>query len=162
MDKHVIHAFDFSLQYAQGLASDIPDERLAQQFDGFVNHAAWQLGHMAYALGGVLQYAGVDVEKDEKAVALFGMGSSPVGERDVYPSKQSLLDLLVTMHERVEPALDAFTSERMAMENPVEGFRQSMPTVGDAVTFLLTTHYAVHLGQLAAWKRAAGIGKPMR
>jgi len=162
MDQHVIHAFRFSLQYAQGLASDIPDEQMARQFDGLVNHAAWQLGHMAYALGGVLQYAGVEVEKDEKSIALFGMGSTPVGERDVYPSKQALLDTLAAMHERVEPALSEFTPERMAKENPVEGFRQTMPTVGDAVTFLLTTHYAVHLGQLAAWKRAAGVGKPMR
>ncbi len=38
-----------------------------------------------------------------------------------------------------------------------ERFRKLMPTLGDGMTFLLTGHFWMHLGQLSAWRRACGM-----
>ena len=36
--------------------------------------------------------------------------------------------------------------------------RAHFPTVGDFAIFLMTAHEMDHLGQIAAWRRAMGIG----
>ena len=40
----------------------------------------------------------------------------------------------------------------------VEKSRGHFPTVGDFVIFLMTAHEMDHLGQIAAWRRAMGLG----
>jgi hypothetical protein len=34
--------------------------------------------------------------------------------------------------------------------------KEALPTIEDAVTFLLTAHLGAHLGQLSAWRRMIG------
>ena len=45
-----------------------------------------------------------------------------------------------------------------AEPHPDEGTRQYFPTRGDMITFLMTAHEMEHLGQVVAWRRAAGLG----
>jgi len=35
--------------------------------------------------------------------------------------------------------------------------KEMLPTVRDGVSFLLTGHLGVHLGQLSAWRRMVGL-----
>jgi len=43
--------------------------------------------------------------------------------------------------------------------NPFAPARDAFPTAGDFVAYLLTGHLAYHLGQLVAWRAAAGLGR---
>ena len=43
-------------------------------------------------------------------------------------------------------------------ETPNEQTRAYFPTVGSMVVFIMTSHEMDHLGQVAAWRRAAGLG----
>ena len=40
---------------------------------------------------------------------------------------------------------------------PIRFLLRHLPTVGDLLAHLLTTHSAYHLGQLSTWRRAAGL-----
>lgn len=40
---------------------------------------------------------------------------------------------------------------------PNEDFRQIMPTLGNALVFILWAHEAVHVGQLTSWRKAMGL-----
>ena len=56
-------------------------------------------------------------------------------------------------------AADAATlAATLATPHPHEGARKYFPTIGDHVVFLMTSHEMDHLGQLAAWRRAMGLG----
>jgi hypothetical protein len=61
-------------------------------------------------------------------------------------------------HERVSHAAEKVTAARLAERHPVDlaFLRDSLPTVGDLLAHLMTTHPAAHLGQLSAWRRACG------
>jgi hypothetical protein len=47
----------------------------------------------------------------------------------------------------------------LATENPYAPGRIAFPTSGDFVAYLLAGHLAYHLGQLVAWRAAAGLGR---
>ena len=46
-------------------------------------------------------------------------------------------------------------------EHPSEDTRKFFPTIGAMVAFIMTSHEMDHLGQIAAWRRAAGLGPAM-
>ena len=48
----------------------------------------------------------------------------------------------------------------LAAPHPNEKSRAHFPTVGDYAIFLMTGHEMDHLGQIAAWRRAMGLGAP--
>lgn len=47
---------------------------------------------------------------------------------------------------------------KLSEPHPNESMRKYFPTVGDMVIFLMTSHEMNHLGQVAAWRRAMGLG----
>ena len=51
----------------------------------------------------------------------------------------------------------AGTPERLAQPNPNPYTKEGLPTIRDAVAFLLTGHLGVHLGQLSTWRRLLGL-----
>jgi hypothetical protein len=53
-------------------------------------------------------------------------------------------------------ALDV-EAEALAAVNPFAPARAGFPTSGEFVAYLMTGHLAYHLGQLVAWRAAAGL-----
>jgi hypothetical protein len=86
----------------------------------------------------------------------FGPGSVPVEDRSAYPTKAELVDTMRKTHARAIELLEAATVEELAAPNQTPFFPQQFPTVGDLATHLVTTHAAMHLGQLSAWRRCVG------
>ena len=43
--------------------------------------------------------------------------------------------------------------------NPFAPVRDGFPTAGEFLAYLMTGHFAYHLGQLVAWRGAAGVGR---
>lgn len=147
----------FLLHYAQMLLSDIGDERLTEQPLPGVNHPAWILGHLAYS--GDLAVGALGGTKTLPAdwPTRFGAGSKPTSTRSDYPAKAELLEILEERYQQARDLAATAAPERMALPNPNARMRPGLPTLGDACTFLLAAHPAVHLGQLSMWRRMIGL-----
>lgn len=153
---HLLFSYRWSIDSYQRLTADIPDERMAEQPVEGINHPAWLIGH-------VLPYNGVIAallrgESFENPWnAPCGKSSSPTTDRSAYSGKESLIRELVAGYERAAEVItqaprEAWTS---TFDHPEWG--KQFDSVAPAVTFLTTTHLALHLGQLSAWRRAAGL-----
>lgn len=156
------NSYDMMLGYAQKLVADVPDDQMcAQPVPGRVlNHPAFLLGHLTWvhdnragALSG--QPIGV-VASHPEWKELFGMGAKPSSDRAQYPAKAELLKAFEESHAHLGEAAAKATPEALAQPGP-EPMRARFPTVGHLMLGLMTAHFATHLGQLSAWRRAMGL-----
>jgi hypothetical protein len=152
----ILPTYNFCLLYAEKLVADVPDEQMcAQPMPGRVmNHAAFTLGHLAWANDNALALLGGQPKLADWKERV-GMGAKPADDRSLYPSKSALLDALKDAHARLSTALKDATPEALAQPAP-ERARGRFPTVGSMVIGLMTSHEGSHLGQLSAWRRAMG------
>jgi hypothetical protein len=154
----ILAVFRFTLGYAEKLAADLADAELAAQPQPGMNHAAWVLGHVALGSDFVPLLLGQEMLTDEAWTATFGPGSTPVGDRAAYPSKDQLMATMRKAHARAIEVLAQATTQQLDAPNETRFFPAEFPTVGALITHLMTTHAALHLGQLSAWRRALGKG----
>jgi hypothetical protein len=149
------HAYLFG--YARQLIADIPDERLAEQPSGIVNHPAWHLGHLCTAADLGMKLLGSPTLCPADWSDLFGRGSTPVADRAKYPTKAVLMNALEAGHGKFAAVVEAASPAMMDAVNPIERNRHAFPTLGDLIAYLLTGHEGIHLGQISAWRRASGL-----
>lgn len=154
MLKSVLHNYAFNLEYAKMLA----DDQTCTQPAGIKNHPAWTIGHLAYASSYAAVLLGLEPAVPANWAELFGRNVSPVDDRSTYPSKEELMQAIERQHVRVSEALTTADPTLLDGETPDEEFRQIMPTVGDALGYLLVLREATHLDQLCAWRRAMKMG----
>ena len=162
MIEHVTYLYKFNLGVAGRLVDDLTPEQMVLQPSGAVNHPAWTLGHLVISANGLGRLLGLAPEVPEGWDRVFATGGIPSGDAADYPSKDELLVALAAQHERNTEAVLQADPAWFAAPHPDERRRRYFPTVGDVVTFLMTSHEASHLGQVSAWRRAAGIGPPAR
>ena len=158
MLNHIIRQYGFNLHFAKILVADVSPEQLSQQPGGVVNHPAWSLGHLVLSSNLLAQFVGLDSDLPERYEDLFKAGSVPHDNAADYPLKDELIAALEAQHARVVEAVKALEPATFAEPHPEEGPRQYFPTRGDMITFLMTAHEMDHLGQVVAWRRAAGLG----
>ena len=157
MIQHLLFVYGMNLKRAERLVDDLTDEQMVAQPSGVINHPAWTLGHLGAtsdALAGMLGLPSTFPDAWREACR---MGSIPSGEAADYPAKRELLAQLRAQHERVAEAVAAVDDERLQQPTPPR-LRERFPTIGDFAAALMTMHEGHHLGQLAAWRRALGLG----
>jgi len=152
-----IHVNSFLLNYVDGLLKDIPDERMAELPAAGVNHPAWILGHLIYTGDAVVSMLGGAKELPEHWAKLFGGGSELTSNRTDYPGKTELLDLLKSRFLAARQLLAVAPESILEAPNPRLHMRERLPTVADMVSFVLTGHFGIHLGQLSTWRRLIGL-----
>ena len=162
MLTHMLHAYDLQLKTAKRLVGDIPDDQMCAQPHGLVNHPTWSLGHLILSANGVGQMIGIEPAVPEGWDELFKSGGTPSGDSAAQPSKSELLAELEKVHERWKAALPGVDAAVLDAEHPNKDYRAYFPTVGSMVAFIMTSHEMDHLGQIAAWRRAAGLGPAPR
>ncbi len=153
MRDSVLHNYAFNLSYLKMLVDDIPQDQMADQPAGMVNHPAWTLAHLVTGSEFAASLLGLEPSISEDWRERFGRGSTPVADLAVHPPKDEALAELQRQHNRVAEALRAADGEFLARQTPDEEFRQVMPTLGDALAYILVAHEATHLGQIIAWRR---------
>jgi hypothetical protein len=148
--------FEFCSWYAQKLVADIPDEKMAAQPVAGVtmNHPAWTIAHLAWTNDNILKMLGKTSEL-ESWKEKVGMGSTPVSDRSKYPSKDELLNMLKLANARLWAEVSSAPEEVLKKPTP-ENMRHMFPTNGAMIIGVMTGHYASHLGQISAWRRAMG------
>lgn len=164
MDRHtVLSVFGFQRGYLSALVDDIPDERLTEQPGGFANHPAWQIGHLAFAADGIAEMLGGGPKAlDQAWTDKYGMGSTPVGDRGAYPTKGDLLATLDKARARLASAWAEASEVFLAKTNPLDPLvKGGVKTNREAGVFFMVFHEGTHLGQLAAWRKLAGMGEAL-
>ena len=158
MIPNLTYLYRFNLQFAERLVKDLSAEQMVQQPGGVVNHPAWSIGHLAVSANGLGQFLGLESTVSDDWASPFKTGGVPSATLADYPSKAELIEALTTQHARVTEAIQRFDVTRFGEPHPNEGTRKYFPTMGDLVVFLMTGHEMDHLGQVAAWRRAMGLG----
>lgn len=156
----LLNQFDSTLKQVEKATADIDDLRCAEMPSGLVNHPAWTLAHLCTAAAFVpllLEVPGGGVTDDE--MRRFGPGSQPAADRGMYPPKTELLARLTRLHAVSAEATRSRHTDYFGRPAP-EQFRVFAPTVGHLVFYLLAVHESYHLGQIAQWRRAAGLKHP--
>lgn len=151
--------YAFLLDYGRSLAADIDDARFAEQPAPGLNPPAWQFAHLATTADMALALLGERPTLAEDWRATFGPGSKPSADRSSYPPKEELLGLWGEAHARFAAAASDASDRRLEHPNPLKiaPIVRAFPTVGDLVAHLLTSHEAMHLGQLSSWRRQVGL-----
>lgn len=85
------------------------------------------------------------------------MLSKPEVSRDVYPSKQELLDVFLEGHDQVATLLTGADDSVLANAVQLPRWQEIMPTAAIALPYLMFNHENLHLGQLSAWRRVQGL-----
>lgn len=158
----ILDEYAFNLEYARRLVADVPDDWMARSAGpGHENHPAFTLGHLVIGSAIAAEILGLDRDVPSGWAELFerqGPGDRrlPSEVAGVYPPKHELLAALTRQHERV--AAGVRKADAAVLETPFEWrLDEWMPTMGGVLAFLCTAHEAMHLGQLAAWRRAMGL-----
>ena len=162
MLKHVTYLYGFNLRYAEMLVKDVSTEQMAAQAGGVINHPAWSLGHLVVSADHLGQLMGLESNLPEGWSETFKAGGEPSGDVSAYPSKEEILGTLKEQHARNGEVVKNFDDSRFADPHPDEGRRKYFPTRGDQIVFMMTSHEMDHLGQIAAWRRAMGLGAATR
>lgn len=157
IDRTVIHSFHFGVGFLKSLLDGIDTDKLTHQPAPGMNHPIWIVGHLAVTMGFGASQIGADYKAPEGWDALFNMGSKPVDDPAKYPDLATLLAELDKGVAAVAPYMGSVSDEVLSAEEPDEGFRKMMPTVGDGMTFILNGHFWMHIGQLSTWRRAIGL-----
>lgn len=158
MLDHIAYVYGFNLMYAETLVKDLSAEQMVEQPNGVINHPAWSLGHLVVSSNSLGSQLGLESSLPEGWDKVFATGGEPSSDLSVYPSKDELLDALKAQHARNTEAVKNADPTSWATPHPNENTRKYFPTIGDMATFLMTSHEMDHLGQIAAWRRAMGLG----
>jgi DinB family protein len=159
---HIINQLKFNYKYALDLIRDVKDDQMAfSPAQGLENHPAFTIGHLITAYGLSIKYLGGRYTVKKEWDELFkrkGPGDPrlPVENQKLYPSKEELILELSNQHELL---LEEFRnlSEGKLYENVSWRYSNYFPKIIDLLSFMCITHYSMHLGQLAAWRRALNL-----
>jgi len=151
-----LYAFNFA--YCQNLFADIGEEEMLKQPSANINPPAWLLGHLAICTDYALKMMDLDGRLPAEWHEEFGPDSQPLSRKYPYPSKQEMWDAYAAGHEVVESASREVLAETLQKPNPLpfKFLKQTLPTTGDLLGHLMTTHEASHLGHLSNWRRQMG------
>lgn len=147
----------FLLNYCRLLTADIGDERMAEQPLPGVNHPAWILGHLAFSADVAVGLLGGEKTMRADWLELFKPGSALHASRSDYAAKADLLQAVDGHFQRARNLAEFAAAEQLAKPSTNPRMKEALPTVQDAVAFLLTGHLGIHLGQLSSWRRMIGM-----
>jgi hypothetical protein len=120
-----------------------------------MNHAAWILSHLsAYApvVAAILRGGPARDPLNHE----HGRNSAPVADPAAYLPRADLIAHYCTVYDDAAAALEACPAARLLEPTPIERWRPRFALLADLPVQFLIQHYASHLGQLSAWRRACG------
>lgn len=139
------------------MVDEIPGEDFQRLPAGGGNSPNWILGHLTVAsLMGVATLGGRPGGL-KQMLPTYGPGSTPTEDAESLSSKEELIAAFNESADQFVALAESATADQLnaLRESPI--LREELPTNGDIVGHLLTTHIALHIGQLSAWRRGRGM-----
>ena len=121
--------------------------------------AGWIIGHLAVTGDFARKLAGRTPMCPREWRAMFNPGTTPSTDAATYPPMQELSEALRSVYADLGDAALAMDAATRTAVNPFEPVRAAYPTIGEFVAYMLSGHFAYHLGQLVEWRSAAGLGR---
>ncbi len=157
--KHtIINLFNFQLLYLKKVVRNIPEERLYEkQLEGF-NSAGWLLGHICVEADDVFIHLNVSYNKLEPTwYTWFKNSTGVVKSFDDLPTKELLLSKLEERYNLLSSLYLNLTDGQRLSSHPSEMLKEVFPTLDSWFAHHLTTHLAIHNGNIVVWKKMIGL-----
>ncbi len=164
----VADSLDLCLGYTDRLMTGITSEQFARfaNAGGQViesNHPAFILGHLSLYAPRVIEQVGRDdlaVAIPEKFDEVFSKDAKCVDDPDgsIYPGMDAVTEFYKAGYKNASIALREVDDAVLQQPNPNEPMASKFPTIGSMHAFYVGGHMMMHLGQLSAWRRVAGLG----
>ncbi|MBD1208780.1 MAG: DinB family protein [Ignavibacteria bacterium] len=145
------------LTFTQSLIEDLSDEQLYMHV-GTTNPPAWILGHLAAEADKALTTLGEKQMLPADWHGAYLQGSSPDTAKACY-SKHELWQANEAVYAALRQTVLKLPSERLQESSHSDFLREHLPTRGDWLGHILTTHVAMHAGQVQYWRRLQGLGR---
>jgi len=152
-----VKVYQFMLGYGEMVLADIAEEDCTKLIcEGGVS-PAWIIGHLGFVANRILALCGGEPKIDFDAwQPLFGGGTKPTEAAEGYPSWDELKDTWRQGHADLAAIAPTVSAEQLSQPNPNDRMKEALPTIEDFLSFVLTGHDAMHLGQLSTWRRVQG------
>ncbi|MBX3378975.1 MAG: hypothetical protein KF805_02685 [Phycisphaeraceae bacterium] len=130
------------------------------------NHPAFIFGHLSLYPARLLTLAGLDpapvaAPADFSDLFKAGVECRDDPEGSIYPSMERITKAFYLGHDAAFERIAALNDSVLQLPTPDERYRQNFPTVGIAMTFILTSHFMMHIGQVSTWRRCFGLPSAM-
>lgn len=145
------------LARSESIVAGLDDSHRALEPMPGTKTAGWLVGHLAVTGDFARQLCGRHALCPVEWSAAFYPGTRPSTTADDYPPMSQLIAAFRSVYDDLCTAACDAGPEALAAENPYAPARAGFPTAGEFVAYLLTGHLAYHLGQLVAWRAAAGL-----
>jgi len=154
-----LNLYAFNLEFCERQCVEFDSGAIYRRPSPSLHAPAWILGHLAIATDWAGSILGIERACPASWHRAFSPGTTGEIEIDEPPSKEQLLGAIRRGHERVAASISTrFDPARMSQPHAIALLNSSsIRTLGDALMHLLTTHEAMHLGQLSMCRRATGL-----
>lgn len=152
-----VKVYQFLQGYGEGLLADIGDGDAFKPTCEGGHTPAWLIGHLGFVGNRILVTCGAEPSIDFDIWSpRFGIGSEPATEQGDGPGWNELLSVWRQAHADLVKTVPGVSAEKLGEPNPNELMAHALPTMHDLLSFVLTGHEAMHLGQLSTWRRVQG------
>ena len=152
-----LNSFKYCLDYLAEQLKDVDETKFAFLPTGISIHPAWVVGHLTISCQAIGGEIGLQPWLPSEYQSLFGAGSVPCNDPDMYETKRKLLAGLSDSQLRISNAVREFSDAQLSATLPDENFRLQFPTIKDAITQVLVGHTSYHIGQISIWRRLAAL-----
>jgi uncharacterized damage-inducible protein DinB len=148
----------FTRQYLSMLVDGLTEEQLdLVPIEGF-HSARWLLSHIATTGDLGLRLLGLPTKCPRTWHVAYAPGTDGVTHPQVKPTQQELLEKITEIYGQLAQGLNDAAPELLGEPHGLALLqRTAIQTKGQLISHLLTTHIAVHLGQLSAMRRQMGL-----
>lgn len=163
----IADSLDLCVGYAERLLKDVTTENFGRfAAPGGVpvdsNHPAFVLGHLALYAPRILRDLGAPVPAVPAGFdAVFSKDAKCVDDpaASIYPTMDAVKAVFFDGYRAASAALRAASDDTFQQPNPNPGrLAELFPSLGSMHAFYCGGHMMMHLGQLSAWRRMAGLG----
>jgi len=158
MKSHV-NQCRFYLAQARRVLAGLDDSHRAIEPMPGAKTAGWIIGHLSVTGDYARRLCGRKPVCPKEWRAMYNPGSKPSTDAATYAPMADMTATFRSVYEDLCDAALAADPTVMAAESPFEPTRPTYATTGEFIEYMLTGHLAYHLGQLVAWRAAAGLGR---
>jgi len=156
----IIDLFNFQLGYLHRIVENISDERLYEkQLEG-LNSAGWILGHICVEANDVINYLEIETRfktLDANWIGWFKNTTGKITSLEALPTKKVLLDTLNERYQTLGQVYLELDEEQRNAAHPSKLLKNVLTTLDAWFAHHLTTHIAVHCGNIVVWKKVIGL-----
>lgn len=126
------------------------------------NHPVWVFGHLGLYPARIAALVGLDGAALNPPAAWEGLFKNGTVCQDdamgtVYPKIGEITAHYFRASDAMLEMLAGVDDATLLLPTPTENYKKSFPIAGQAVTFMLTSHIMMHMGQISAWRRCFGL-----